>query len=86
MTHPLKHWLDIAVPLALFELKERGGPTDEDIEEARKFVDELAEHGDMLLFVPDGAGKLASKLARAIAVLAYQPGGIRVFDRHWKAL
>jgi hypothetical protein len=47
---PLAIALSAAVPLRIFELEARGGPTPGDLERARDFSDVLAEKGDILLF------------------------------------
>lgn len=65
--------------------------TDADLEEARAAGQVIAEHGDVLQFGgrvgkgQEGAGAIAAKLARALAVLAYQPGGVSAFGRRWTA-
>ena len=85
--HPLPGWLDLAVAMALLDLRARGGPTDADRERAGEFALRLGEKGDVLLFggKRGEAGALAAELARHLAVLAYQPGGVRLFGRHWTA-
>lgn len=44
--HPLVPWLEVAVPLALPDLAQRGCPTDADVEDAREFDAFLSERGD----------------------------------------
>lgn len=79
--------LSAALPLRILELRERGGPTDCDIEHARAFASDLGAHGDVLQF---GGGKkgdvarLFSGLVNAVAVLAFCPGGIRIFGAHYE--
>jgi hypothetical protein len=101
---PLAIALSAAVPLHIFELEARGGPTPDDLERTRGFADVLAEKGDILQFTSPrrkaGKGKKAggetdrdrmgtadvfNGLARAIAVMAYCPGGVKAFGSHWKA-
>lgn len=82
MTHLL-----MAVPLSMMTLAERGGPDADDMAAAIAYSDDLAEHGDDLIF---GGGDRSSRelvagLVRAIAVLAYAPGGITLFGQHWEA-
>jgi hypothetical protein len=48
----------------------------------------LAEKGDVLLFGSKQKGQAAdlfNRLARAIAVLSFCPGGVHLFGRHWQA-
>ena len=91
--HPLPAFLDLAVSVALMDLQVRGGPTDQDFDEARAFGITLAEKGDTLLFGDGrrkrepgelGPGKLATGLAKSIAVMSYLPGGITAFGRKWE--
>lgn len=42
--------LEIAVPLELARLRQRGGPSEADWAEAHAFAGTIAEHGDALLF------------------------------------
>lgn len=79
--------MQTAVPLHVLQLKERGGPTAEDMAEAQKTSDMLGERGDVLLF---GGGKkgecadLFNRTARAIAILAFVPGGVDIFGAHFE--
>jgi hypothetical protein len=69
-------------------LKERGGPSQEDWAKAREFSSVLGERGDVLLF---GGGKkgesadLFNRTAAAIAVLSFCPGGVSLFGSHFEA-
>ena len=70
------------VPLAILEIQQRGGPDDLDYERVRSYVSELGAKGDAILYPSKPKGKSAemvSKLVEAIAVLAFQPGGFKVF-------
>lgn len=77
-----------AVPLYIIRFQEKGGPDDEDIRQAHAMAGKLGEHGDILLF---GGGKkgecaeLFNETARAIAVMAFCPGGVTVFGNHFEA-
>lgn len=85
--HPLQAYLDAAVPLYIAALIDQGGPDDTDIEAARAFGRDLAERGDVMLYggKPGEASELADDCAKSIAILAFAPGGITVFGRHWEA-
>ena len=86
--------LSAAVPLRIMELQRQGGPTEMDWRNAADFGQILAEKGDVLQF---GYGKrkpqagepsvadLFNRLAQALAVLAFIPGGVRVFGMHFAA-
>ena len=78
--------LSVAVPLHIYELRLSGGPTDADIIACRAFADDLGSHGDVLLFGSKKKGETAdlfNRLARAIAVLSFCPGGVHLFGEHW---
>lgn len=85
---PLSAYLSVAVPLVIADIHGRGGPTDDDNALARDFAQTLAEKGDILLYggKEGDAGELLSQLARALAVLAFQPGGVSVFGLHFEAI
>jgi len=88
MNNHLSDMMQVAVPLYMAKLSEKGGPTPEDMEEAQMTSSVLGERGDVLLF---GGGKkgecadLFNKTARAIAVLAFCPGGVEVFGTRFEA-
>lgn len=82
----LAEFLTATVPIRIMELKRRGGPTEEDFQRAREFSQVLGESGDALLFpVPGKTAALANRLAETVAVLAFVPGGITLFDQHYEA-
>jgi hypothetical protein len=84
----LSMFVAVSVPLRLAGLQKKGGPSDLDYELARGFAEELAEHGDNLLYRGKKSGetaRLANGLAHAIAVFAFQPGGVRIFGYHFEA-
>lgn len=85
--HQLTLFLECSVPLYIAALSDQGGPFDADIEAARAFGPELAARGDLMLYggKPGEAAELAGGMARAIAVLAFCPGGVTVFGRTWAA-
>jgi len=84
--------LSCAVPLCILELKKRGGPTEADVERVTSEVPRLlGEHGDVLLNPQrKGTGKkpkaaeVFNKVAEAIAVLAFSPGGVDIFGMHFE--
>lgn len=82
--HPLSVTLEVAVPLHIMELECAGGPTVADFTNLAGFADELGAKGDQLLFGGKDAAMLFNRLARAIAVISYCPGGITLFGQHWE--
>lgn len=84
--HPLPTWLELAVPFWIAQIKESGGPTEDDFAVARVLAQKIAEHGDIAQFRAKGkTAEIANAVARGIALCAYVPGGITVFGRHWEA-
>ena len=81
--------LQIAVPMVVQRLQARGGPTGEDWSRAFALVPGLAARGDVLLHgggQPGEAAELFNRLAHALAVLSFLPGGLHgVFDLHLTA-
>lgn len=83
----LPEFIGLFAPLEIMNLEERGGPTREDWRWAASQVDFLSEKSDMLF---GGAEKrevsqVASIYLRAIAILAFAPGGIEIFGHHFVA-
>ena len=84
----LKISLEAAVPLWIAEIERAGGPSDEDYQTCRDFAGTLAEKGDRILYrskVKGETAQLFNALARSIAVMAFCPGGIRLFGMRWEA-
>lgn len=82
-------WLIVAtlLPLAIEEIAHRGGPTEADFERSRAAGFDLASSGDALQF----GGRTAAErrvgsgaIARALAPLAWSPGGVVVAGELWK--
>lgn len=80
--------LEATVPLRMLELRQQGGPTQTDWDEARAFGDRLGPEGDNLLFRGHKRGQtagLAASLIRVLAVAAFAPGGITFAGTHYDA-
>lgn len=82
----LRDWLALMVPLCIIELARKGGPTDEDLAQVKADAWDLAEGGDQIICfgeLPEkqkaAARKLRLKMARAVAIGAFFPGGIKIF-------
>lgn len=76
--------LALAVPLHIEELRHvsPGGR----VLIGRDCADEVAARGDSLMF-PSKKGRTAeafNKLARGLAVAAFQPGGVTFLGQHWE--
>lgn len=88
--HALADMLDLAVPLRILTLQARGGPTDTD-------WDLVQMYGVNSLMMDMGAAQFSGAsdamdtptwfdcLTQSIAVMAFVPGGIKVFDRRYVA-
>jgi hypothetical protein len=83
---PLRLSLNVAVMLHVLDLEHRGGPTEAEIDDVREIGRLLAEKGDVLQFggKPGEARDVFRQLAWGVAVLAFQPGGVRVFGDHYE--
>lgn len=78
--------LDVAVPLWIEKLREL--TAESRIERARICSDAIAFKGDVILFKSKKKGETAeafNRLAEGIACLAFAPGGVKAFGRHWNA-
>lgn len=82
----LKVSLAAAVPLWIAEFKKL--THDQRAQIAKDAAQVVAEKGDVLQFGSKTKGAAANafnQLARGIAVLAFQPGGITAFGMHFEA-
>jgi hypothetical protein len=78
--------LQAAVPLWILQMRHLS--FDERKRRAEECSQIVAEKGDIILFRSEKRGETAkafSALAEGIAVLAFQPGGVKVFGCHWEA-
>jgi hypothetical protein len=85
--HPLQICLPPAVELRIMEFKSRGGPLPVDFEQIRSTGLLLSEHGDNLLYrssKPGESADLFNRLAHALAVMAYVPGGVTFCGVHYE--
>lgn len=76
-----------AVPLRVMQLRERGGPNDDDRRRAQDAAQLIGEKGDLLMFTggkPGETARIFNETAHAIAVLAFYPGGITIFGQHYE--
>jgi len=80
--HPLTVFIGVAVPLYIMQLERQDGPTDYQVEQARKRG--IANADYMMFHGGEEAKGLADDLAEVIAILAFAPGGIDVFDYHFE--
>jgi len=88
LNHPMSIALSAAVPLWIMDLRAKGGPDESDVERAREFSQALSEKGDVLQFAGRNgeAAGLFNRLAHAVAVMAFKPGGIYVFGQRWEEI
>ena len=75
--------LSVAVGLRLMEAEARGQsePTEDELAFAREFAGELGERGDVLMYggKKGEAAEMFNKLARAVSILSFCPGGVTTF-------
>jgi hypothetical protein len=88
--HPLQSFLALAVPLKIAEYHERRGgqPSCHDRQRvAWATAAELGGKGDHLLFAAPNEGdtaELFNRIVDALAVLAFQPGGVTFLGTHYE--
>lgn len=93
MTELLVMSLEAAVPLRMAELATLDPEDREPMirEWAALAADLVSQNGDQLMFrTPVGQGQpgtaaVFNALAKGLAALAYQPGGVRFHGAHWDA-
>lgn len=75
--------LELAVPIAIQEVIPWG--PDRRIAYCQAHAQDIASRSDVLMFggKRGEAGKLFGILARCLACLAFQPGGVRFAGAHW---
>lgn len=84
----LADMMQMAVPLHIARLSEKGGPSAEDMAKAQETSGMLGERGDVLLCgggKPGECSDLFNRTAAAIAVLAFCPGGVTIFGTKFEA-
>jgi len=84
----LQSTLEVAVPFRMLELRQQGGPLERDWQEARDFAEVLATEGDAALFKGHKKGdtaRVVKGLIRALAVMAFVPGGVTAWGLHFDA-
>ena len=75
--------------IRLLELRAQGGPNAGDIARVQRYIPDFVERGNDLFFSGGKTGATAERfeqLVEAIAVLAFCPGGITIFDHHHEGL
>lgn len=76
--------LGLAVPLWIWHYRRAWPEVRAD--RARHCAKVVVAHGDDLLYhTPSATGPVFNRLAEGIALLAFQPGGVRLFGQHWHA-
>lgn len=88
---PLGIAMSAAIPLQIMGLKDKGGPSIEDLASLSKSANLLGEKGDVLLFGSTNkkdkglCAKLFNETAKAVAILSFVPGGIDFFGQHYES-
>jgi hypothetical protein len=76
------------VPLLIHEMRRRGGPDAADWGRCLELGQRIAECGDRILYRSGKRGEtaaLVTDLARALALLAFVPGGVTFLGLHFEA-
>lgn len=80
--------IQASVTLYIEEIKRYGYIPDSLLTECREVGQELASNGDNLLYASRPTGKTAklfNRVARALAVLGFQPGGVNFLGCKWES-
>jgi hypothetical protein len=85
MTIALSVCIEVAVMLRVREIKQSGYISDYLLESVKETADLIAYSGDTLLFDNKKAGSIFNKLAIAIAVMSFQPGGVEIFGFNFES-
>lgn len=85
-SHPLAIVLSALVPMKIMELQARGGPDEWDFERAQSCADLVAEKMDGVLYRGNKHGDAGASVAAivfSLAVMAFNPGGVKLFGTHY---
>src|SRR5258708_6899033 len=77
--------LTTAVHLAIADLRHAGGPSDWHYEQASEFASQMGAEGDSILYRTKRTGAIMARLCEVVAVMAFVPGGIKLFGLHFEA-
>ncbi len=79
--------ISCSVPLYIAEIKQMGYATSDYQDSLREIADLITSDGDVLLYGGNKGepAKIFNKLAKAVAFLAFQPGGISILEMHFEA-
>jgi hypothetical protein len=81
--------LSMVVPLRIAEIQRdlaQGADLSMHLARVSSFAQDIAEHGDHLLFPGKRTKELMVKVADALAVMAFLPGGVTLFGLHFEAM
>jgi hypothetical protein len=83
----LRSFLEIAVPMEIERLKREGGLSEERITQLQTYGEDLAAHGDDLLYRSKKKGESATRFRQFVEMVAagaFAPGGITIFGLHFE--
>lgn len=80
---PLVMMLQLAVPLWIMDVQD--WTWEKRQARAEECGQQIAERGDHLMFRGAHTADTFNRLAEAVAILAYAPGGVSAFGCHWEA-
>lgn len=87
MSLALSPSLSLGVYIEILNIQKKGFISDAMIEDAINSAEIIAVHSDVLMYDNQSgeAVKIFARLARAVAVLAFQPGGVEIFGQKYEA-
>lgn len=84
----LSGMLKVAVYGKIQDIIAQGGVTDSDVARVQGHLDDIAGGSDILLYRSGKRGETAKRftqVADALAVMAFSPGGVKLFGEHYDA-
>jgi hypothetical protein len=77
--------LEEKVPLYISQVRDSGGPSSDDYYFLATIIEEFSSQGEAFLYYDrKRSDVMVEKMARAIAILSFTPGGISLFGKHWE--
>jgi hypothetical protein len=79
--------LSLAVYVEILNIQKKGYISDAMIEDAINSAEIIATKSDTLMYDSQSgeASRIFAKLSRAVAILAFQPGGVEIFGQKYEA-
>lgn len=78
--------IEMVVPLMTYEISQRGGIQEWQLEQVSEYADLLGGQGDALQYYVKGqSGKMMNILCECLAILSFMPGGVKFSGLHFES-